>query len=450
MQLNHFADAFQNDHASVDQFFSASNNLTEQFSPGYGGAGTGFGFAQNPAGYEWAGGVSDAQVPDSLGQPQEFRGNGGYHSQLPSYGTCGGGDPQALARANLEWENYHQGQHMPGEPGYPHTGPVEHCGRGQYAAEAQAQVGSKGQAEEEYVYSGPDDLEYDDDEVAPKKGSGYWKRRMPTAVIHIITVLLWVWVWSNFGFSKLLGGTAGSILYWGFIVFMMIGITQSDHRAALYAEEREQLTSIEGSLKTIVRVVALVATLLLSFDVLKKRSQGEQTAVFSALGIAFFVSLVGMASFTSKKRGEHVRRHRKIKGAALNLSIALMAAAALMSFGMGGKQSGGGNVEVVMTGGAGDKVTTAKADKKGAAKETGATRVIKVKSPPEDIRVEVEPSPPKVTYQSSGGGGGGYGPIGGGGAPTVISTPPAPAYGGAAVSPTIPQAGGYGGYGYEY
>ena len=57
-----------------------------------------------------------------------------------------------------------------------------------------------------------------------------------------------------------------------------------------------------------------------------------------------------MISFTAKKRGEIVRRYRKVKGAALNISIGLLAVAALLTLGLGtnvsiGFQNNGGNAQ---------------------------------------------------------------------------------------------------------
>ncbi len=389
MLLNHFADPFQNGHASVDQFFSESNHLTEQFNPAYGGESqVGYGFAENPSGYEWAG-----QDDPAVGHSQEFRGNGGYHQQLPSSSTqqCGG-DPHSLARRNMEQEN--QMQVAENLPGYE----TRKRGAGRRPSEEELKAAEQ-QQQQEYVYSGPDDLDYDDEEVAPPKGLDYWKKRMPTLLIHGGVILTWIWLWSNFGFSKILTSTSGSILYWGFMAFMLFGAFQSDHRSGLYAEEREQLTSIESNLKVIVKIVAITATLLLSFEILKKRSNGEQYAAFSALGVSFFIGLTGLMAFTSKKRGEHIRRIRKLKGAALNLAIGLMAVAALICFGMIGatqpqvviKQRGGGEVAV------------------------GPTRTVKVLQPQEKIQVELVPQKPIVEYVRSGGssmnGGGDYGSV---------------------------------------
>lgn len=378
MLLNHFADPFQNGHASVDQFFTESNHLTEQFNPAYGGENNvGYGFAENPAGYEWAG-----QDDPSIGHSQEFRSNGGYHQQLPKNQQCGG-DQHALARRNIEWENRHQtGEHLPGQPGYE----THRRGAARRPSEEELKAEQE-QQQPEYIYSGPDDLEYDDEEVAPPKGMEYWKKRVPTLLIHGGVILIWIWLWSSFGFSKLLTNTTGSILYWGFIAFTAFGAMQSDHRAGLYAEEREQLTSIESNLKVVVKIVAITATLLLSFELLKKRSGGEQYAAFSALGISFFVGLTGLMAFTSKKRGEHIRRYRKLKAAALNLSIGLMAVAALICFGM----IGGGTNEVVIK------------QRGGGEAAAGPTRTVKVLQPQEKIQVELVPQKPIVEYVRSGG-----------------------------------------------
>ena len=58
-----------------------------------------------------------------------------------------------------------------------------------------------------------------------------------------------------------------------------------------------------------------------------------------------------MISFTAKKRGEVVRRYRKIKGAALNLSIGMLIVAALLTFNSGFNttiKGGGGKKKTVM------------------------------------------------------------------------------------------------------
>jgi hypothetical protein len=256
MQLNHFADPFQNGHASVDQFFSESNSLTEQYNPGY-PANNGYGFTQNSAGYEW--GDQQGQLSGGMGG-----GNTHYHSHDMLYdasahghhhdvmnggigsggGMCGA-DPQSLERANLQWEGHMthnngmgSGQHLPGQPGNPGV-PVQ-------AEEASVP---------EYVYQGPDDLEFDDEEVAPKKGMAYWKKRTSTLIINGLAVALWAWLWSSFGFSKLLTGNAGNVLYWGFIAVMGLGVLQSDHRSARYDEELEVMNSVESKLKTLAKLV---------------------------------------------------------------------------------------------------------------------------------------------------------------------------------------------------
>jgi hypothetical protein len=367
MQLNHFADPFQNGHASVDSFFNESNRLTDQ-----GGHDTniGYGFAQNPAGYEWSPEDVNGSGGGGGGHAQEYRGNGGYHGSIhPTCGSGGGGgggtcggDPQALARANLQWERGATAETF-------HHGGQQQLTPEQLAAYQAQQGGAVEQPE--YVYSGPDDLDYDDESVAPTSGMPYWQKRMPSVLINGAAILFWIWLWSNFGFSKLLVGTPGALLYWGFIGLMAFGAFQSDHRSALYSEERELMKSTESILKLITKMVAVIATILLSFEVMKKRALPEQHAIYAALGVAFFTSLIGLVSYTSKKRGESVRRYRKIKSAILNLAIGLVAVAALLSFGFGvsgkamaggggcdaqptivqdattGKQEGGGNVKKI-------------------------------------------------------------------------------------------------------
>lgn len=391
MQLNHFADPFQNGHASVDQFFSESNNLTEQYAGGYQGANNGFGFAQNASGYEWGDGTvsqgshrhsHDMLYDASAYGHQHDRMNGGIGS---GGGMCGA-DPAALERANLAWEGHMthnngmgSGQHMPGQPGYQNQPP---------------------QAEEasvpEYVYQGPDDLEFDDEEVAPKKGMAYWKKRTSTLVINGLTVALWVWLWSSFGFSKLLTGNAGNVLYWGFIAVMAWGVFQSDHRSGRYDEEREVMTGVESNLRTLVKVIAAAGALILSFKLTKGLSAATQYAINSALAIAFFISLAGMLSITAKKRGEIVRRYRKVKAAGLNLSIGLLAVAALLTLGMGTNGS-----FAFQKGGA---------DGGGGKKEKRAP--IEIEQPVKIKRTYSYEDVPAV--QAMGGGGGGYDAYGGG------------------------------------
>ena len=112
----------------------------------------------------------------------------------------------------------------------------------------------------------------------------------------------------------------------------LMSVMQSDHRAALYSEEREVLDHTESNLRLVVKLVGVVATLLLTFKVLKDKGKAQQQIVFTALGIAFFISLLSLFSVSVKKRGESIRRVRKLKAAALNLGIGLIAVAALISF----------------------------------------------------------------------------------------------------------------------
>lgn len=362
MQLDHFADAFQNDHASVDQFFNASNSLTEQYNPGY-NPNVGYGFAQNTAGYEWGDDQQQQQQQYSHDQPHEFRGNGGYHTNIPQQphyqphqqAQCGA-DPNALARANLEWE-----ARMTHNNG---------MGSGQHIAQ-------ETHNEPDFVYSGPDDLDFDDEEIAPKKGMEYWKKRTPTLLISGGTILAWIWMWSKLGFSSILTGVGGTMLYWGFITLMMIGVFQSDHRAALYTEEREILDHTESNLRTVVKLVGVVATLLLTFKVLKSKGKAQQQIVYTALGISFFVSLLSLVSVSIKKRGESVRRYRKVKAAALNLAIGLIAVAALISFEIGTTPLRGGGGSSVKQGG-------------------GLKHTVKAELPGEQFVIELAQTPPSV------------------------------------------------------
>lgn len=379
MQLNHFADPFQNGHASVDSFFNESNRLTDQ-----GGYDTniGYGFAQNPAGYEWAPEDVNGSGGGGGGHAQEYRGNGGYHGSIhPTCGSGGGGgtcggDPQALARANLKWERgataetFHHGQ--------------QQLTPEQLAAYQAQQGGAVEQPE--YVYSGPDDLDYDDESVAPTSGMPFWQKRMPSVLINGAAILFWIWLWSNFGFSKLLVGTPGALVYWGFIGLMAFGAFQSDHRSALYSEERELMKSTESILKLITKMVAVIATILLSFEVMKKRALPEQHAIYAALGVAFFTSLIGLVSYTSKKRGESVRRYRKIKSAMLNLAIGLVAVAALLSFGFG--VSGGG--KGMTGGGCGVQPATVDSRPESIEVDTTASKVKKIKTPGKKFIIQVE------------------------------------------------------------
>lgn len=370
MLLNHFSDPFQNGLASVDAFFGESNRLTEQ-SNGINDNNVGYGFSQNPAGYEWGGdGPNDAHAQQGGDQHHagEFRGTGGYHGQNVPMETCGSGgggcgkDPQALHRANLKWEK--------GAEGFVHN-------NGKKEAEPEP---------EPIIYSGPDDLDYDDEEVAPQKGMPFWQKRMPTIIIHGITILVWIWLWSSFGFNKILVGTPGHIVYWGFIALMGFGVMQSDHRAALYKEERELQRSVESVLKLVVKMVAVIATILLSFEVLKKRGKGDQHAIYSALGLSFFIALGGLVSFSSCKRGETIRRYRKVKSAALNLSIGLIAVAAMLSFGFG------------VNGGLGSSSFETR-QKGGADSSMMQPEVETISMPAKKIIVETAPT--EVIYQSA-------------------------------------------------
>lgn len=375
MQLNHFADPFQNGHASVDQFFEQSNMLTGQ----YDNQTLGYGYSQNPSGYEWSAETDAHHQPHQGGHAQEFKGNGGYHNQVPpgmtptcTSGTCGA-DPHALARANLQWERAETFQGMSPE---------------QIVA-YQAQMGSAAE-EPEYIYSGPDDLDYDDESVAPNGGVPYWHRRMPTIVIHGATVLFWIWLWSTFGFSKLLTGSAGNVVYWGFIGVMAWGAFHADHRAALYSEEREVQKGTESVLKLIVKMVAVIATILLSFDVMKKRAKLEQHAIYAALGVAFFSGMIGLMSFSARKRGETVRRYRKVKGALLNLAIGMIAVAALLSFGFG---TSGATVVMTQKGGQPPSPDAAVS----AAEPTQV--VLPAPEPPKQVIVVTPPPPPPIEVQ---------------------------------------------------
>lgn len=438
MQLDHFADAFQNDFASLDSVWGASNNLTDQVNPGY-QSDVGHGFAQNTAGYEWESspshdsdhhhddyGYSQGHGGGGGRQPQEFKGNGGYHNTPPTCGGGGGGggqDPLALARSNLDHEErmHHRTPH----------------GHGPYPEPKHDKEG--GNEEDGLVYVGPDAFDDDDEHDNPKKGMPYWRKRTPTALIHGLTILLWVWLWSSYGFSKLLKGTPGTVLYYGFMALMVWGVFQSDHRAARWEEEREVLTNVEGNLKNVAKVVAGAAGMLMTFKLIKGKSQATRYAVYASLTIAFFVSLFGMVSFSARKRGETTRRYRKIKGAALNLSIALVAVAAMLTFNLGTSLSpiivkGRGQ-----TGG-------------------GADPAIHISAPPAPVIIIEPPRAPKVLFETGpvqqsvpvnaaptaqyGGGdyGGGAesGGMYGGGAPTIVApAPAAPMYGGGA--PTVLQ-----------
>lgn len=380
MQLNHFADPFQNGHASVDQFFDQSNKLTEN----YDNQTVGYGFAQNPAGYEWSGSGPNDSQSTAMAHSHEYKGNGGYHGQPGVSGTnsCSSGgcgaDPHALARANMQAERF-DGSGMTREQLAAHH------------AQARGQAEAETETAEEFIYSGPDDLDYDDETVAPAGGVPFWQRRLPTLIIHGATILFWIWLWSSIGLSKMLTGTVGGAVYWGFIGVMVWGAFHSDHRAALYSEEREVQKQTESVLKLVVKMVAVIATILLSFDVLKKRAKPEQHAIFATLGIAFFSGLVGLMSFSARKRGETVRRYRKIKGALLNLSIGMIAVAALLSFGFGsGGANGSASASVVMKQ-KGGSTTTAMFDD-----SVGSPEVEIIKAPQKQVIVEVPA--PQITY----------------------------------------------------
>lgn len=324
MQLNHFADPFQNGQASVDQFFSESNNLTEQYNPGY-DPGVGFGYTQNTAGYEWGN--------DEAGNHGgAIAGHRDSHDRMPPMAATGcatgncGGDPAALARANLEWE---------------------HQQSGGGAAPRKAKEDDEPLEITDYLYHiGPDALDFDPETEAPQSGMAYWKKRLPTILINLVAILAWMWIWSHFGLSALLPGTVATIVYWGFVAVMAIGAFQSDHRAARYEEEREQLNAVDSNLRMIVALIGGSVALLLGFKLLDGRNQTTKQAVYISLAIGFFASLIGVMSFSAKKRGESVRRYRKIKSAILNISVALIAVAAMLTFDVGtslsgAKQSGG-------------------------------------------------------------------------------------------------------------
>jgi uncharacterized membrane protein YiaA len=329
MLLNHFADPFQNGHATVDQFFGESNNLTEQYNPGY-DHGVGFGYTQNTSGYEWG---NDRKEHYANEHGLADNGNGGLPVAASgcSSGGCGN-DPAALARANLEWEQ-REAAH-----GANVHGTHE---RGNNQTREELEEATSGLAITDYLYHiGPDALDFDPEiEVAPS-GMEYWKKRVPSVLINLITVFAWMWIWTHFGLSAQLPGTVATVVYWGFIAVMVIGAFQSDHRAARYEEEREQLVSVESNLQLIIKVIAGAVALLLGFKLLDGKTAAVKQNVYIALAIAFFGSLFGVMSFNAKKRGESVRRYRKIKSAVLNLSVALIAVAAMLTFNVGTSLAG--------------------------------------------------------------------------------------------------------------
>jgi hypothetical protein len=335
MQLNHFADPFQNGQASVDQFFSESNSLTDQYNPGY-DTGVGYGYTQNTDGYEWGNGSEERPSRRSGGGG----GSGGSHSsRLPPVAATGcanggcGSDPAALARANMDWEQQQEGARS-----------EKMSGTGEDDGDAQPlQI-------TDYLYHiGPDALEFDPELEAPTSGVEYWKKRVPSLLINGVGVLVWMWLWSHFGWSGQLPGTIATVVYWGFVLVMAFGVFQSDHRAARYEEEREQLTSIESNLHLIIKVIAGAVALLLGFKLLDGKAAAVKQSVYISLAIAFFGSLFSVMALGSKKRGESVRRYRKLKSAVLNLSIALIAVAAMLTFNVGttlsGQSGGGGGQE---------------------------------------------------------------------------------------------------------
>jgi hypothetical protein len=122
-----------------------------------------------------------------------------------------------------------------------------------------------------------------------------------------------------------------------------------------------------------------------------------------------------MLQFTAKKRGEIIRRYRKVKTAALNLSIGLLAVAALLVLGLGTNGS-----FALQRGGGGS----------GGSKEVLPTKEIiqpiKVTKVFEETAVQ-QPSPVQAA------GGGGYVDYGGAGYDAYGGA----AYGGGAVDPAL-------------
>jgi len=310
-------DHFGSNYAPLDSFFGDGNNLTN-FGDGYDSSG---------------GGGSN-----------EYRSNGGYHQGIDDLssgisssscasGKCGS-DPAALARANLEWEQRAEsaenfnGNEQPEEKGEAESGSLEIT---------------------DYLYQiGADALDFDPEDVAPSSGMEYWKKRMPSILIALLTILGWIWIWSHFGFSKILKSTPGNIVYWGIIVLTFASAFMSDHRSCRYDDERDQLKTVESNLKLLVKVISGGVVLLLSFKLLDKKPSYHKQAAISALALSFFLSLFGLISISSKKRGEHVRTFRKIKAAILNLTIGLLAVGVLLTFNIGTAPAGnvvGGGIE---------------------------------------------------------------------------------------------------------
>lgn len=311
MQLNQFVDPFQAGHAGIHSGFG--NGISSQVGGATDGS-PGFGFAQNHGGYEWGDG-SPTELYGGHPHAHEFRGNGGYHEEF-----AGGQDPHALARANLQWE---------------HGG----------APPQSTSVADATGTEPDYMaYTGPDDFDFDDEETAPPRGAGFWRKRAWTALIHGLAVGVWVWVWSTFGLSNQLQDTTGSLVFWGFIVFMAYGVMGADHKAARYDEEREQTRATEDLLRLVAQLVGSGAGVVLTLKLMKRYSAGERTAIIGATGASFVSSLIGMAAYTCRKRGRSVRRVRKVKAALLNLSIGFLIVALLL--GVRGNVQVGGGVEV--------------------------------------------------------------------------------------------------------
>ncbi len=344
MQLNHFADPFQNGQASVDQFFSESNSLTDQYNPGY-DTGVGYGYTQNTDGYDWG----NDEGSERRSSRSSGGGGGRSSSRLPPIASTGcasgscGNDPSALTRANMEWEHQQEG----GSSSSTRSRKVEKMSGD--SGETDVDGGDALQITDYLYHIGPDALEFDPDLDAPKSGVEYWKKRVPSLLINGVGVLVWMWLWSHFGWSGQLPGTIATVVYWGFVVVMAFGAFQSDHRAARYEEEREQLNSVEVNLQLVIKVIAGAVALILGFKLLDGKSGGVKQSVYIALAIAFFGSLFSVMAFGAKKRGESVRRYRKIKSVVLNLSIALIAVAAMLTFNVGttlagqsSDQSGGG------------------------------------------------------------------------------------------------------------
>ena len=242
----------------------------------------------------------------SHAQPHEWfnkqmYGGGGGGGGGCATGNCGGDGGAGVPYNNYQGGQGGYGHDMPMQPqhGHQHSGIDKNAIRKAWAhyLAKQEEEGGKGW-----------------------KGKYDW----PSVGINIAGLLVWIWLWSIFGFNKT-DGIYSNFIFYAVIGAFIVSSFMSGRKTDKYSSEMDSLNKTEKHLLLIAQIalgMSVFVTAMRSY--FNNIDPAQRSLIFTTFSLSFIISFMGLLFVSLPKKNNYVRYYRKLKSVMLNMAIGFM------------------------------------------------------------------------------------------------------------------------------